>query len=160
MLSFSSYFQFRRRFPDFNGFQCWQTRILLPVISFFSFYICSILEGWVFLLFHQLVRMQQLSIMDPMQKHVLNLIQIASTYLILEHRCVIHFNSFDSNPCKHTMDSQCNFNLSCMYFNFVSDMVLVLVKYLDGTTDITRTVHFGKPSAHEKACYTAVCGTS
>ncbi|GKU94577.1 hypothetical protein SLEP1_g8049 [Rubroshorea leprosula] len=29
-------------------------------------------------------------------------------------------------------------------------------QYLDGTTDITRTVHFGKPSAHEKACYTAV----
>ncbi|KAK1588708.1 hypothetical protein Q3G72_026292 [Acer saccharum] len=29
-------------------------------------------------------------------------------------------------------------------------------QYLDGTTDITRTVHFGKPSAHVKACYTAV----
>ncbi|KAF5738167.1 Xaa-Pro aminopeptidase P isoform X1 [Tripterygium wilfordii] len=29
-------------------------------------------------------------------------------------------------------------------------------QYLDGTTDITRTVHFGKPSSHEKACYTAV----
>ncbi|CAN1224964.1 Aminopeptidase P1 [Linum perenne] len=29
-------------------------------------------------------------------------------------------------------------------------------QYLDGTTDITRTVHFGIPSAHEKACYTAV----
>ncbi|KAA8531828.1 hypothetical protein F0562_006455 [Nyssa sinensis] len=29
-------------------------------------------------------------------------------------------------------------------------------QYIDGTTDITRTVHFGKPSAHEKACYTAV----
>ncbi|MBA0655586.1 hypothetical protein Goklo_008056 [Gossypium klotzschianum] len=29
-------------------------------------------------------------------------------------------------------------------------------QYLDGTTDITRTVHFGKPSAHEKACYTSV----
>ncbi|KAF9620271.1 hypothetical protein IFM89_011006 [Coptis chinensis] len=29
-------------------------------------------------------------------------------------------------------------------------------QYVDGTTDITRTVHFGKPSAHEKACYTAV----
>jgi len=32
------------------------------------------------------------------------------------------------------------------------------MKYLDGTTDITRTVHFGNPSTHEKACYTAVCG--
>lgn len=30
------------------------------------------------------------------------------------------------------------------------------MKYLDGTTDITRTVHFGKPSEHERACYTAV----
>ncbi|GLT39081.1 hypothetical protein SLA2020_132890 [Shorea laevis] len=29
-------------------------------------------------------------------------------------------------------------------------------QYLDGTTDITRTVHFGKPSAHEKTCYTLV----
>ncbi|GMH25260.1 hypothetical protein Nepgr_027103 [Nepenthes gracilis] len=29
-------------------------------------------------------------------------------------------------------------------------------QYLDGTTDITRTVHFGQPSAHEKASYTAV----
>ncbi|PKI64307.1 aminopeptidase P1-like [Punica granatum] len=29
-------------------------------------------------------------------------------------------------------------------------------QYLDGTTDVTRTVHFGKPSAFEKACYTAV----
>lgn len=29
-------------------------------------------------------------------------------------------------------------------------------QYQDGTTDITRTFHFGKPSAHEKACYTAV----
>ncbi|KAG8642492.1 aminopeptidase P1 [Manihot esculenta] len=29
-------------------------------------------------------------------------------------------------------------------------------QYLDGTTDITRTVHFGKPSEHERACYTAV----
>ncbi|KAK9749877.1 hypothetical protein RND81_02G157000 [Saponaria officinalis] len=29
-------------------------------------------------------------------------------------------------------------------------------QYLDGTTDITRTVHFGKPSAHEKSCYTGV----
>uniref|UniRef100_A0A0E0BJX1 Peptidase M24 domain-containing protein n=1 Tax=Oryza glumipatula TaxID=40148 RepID=A0A0E0BJX1_9ORYZ len=28
-------------------------------------------------------------------------------------------------------------------------------QYLDGTTDITRTVHFGKPSEHEKSCYTA-----
>ncbi|XP_028079462.1 aminopeptidase P1-like [Camellia sinensis] len=29
-------------------------------------------------------------------------------------------------------------------------------QYLDGTTDITRAVHFGKPTAHEKACYTVV----
>ncbi|CAM0873752.1 unnamed protein product [Alopecurus aequalis] len=29
-------------------------------------------------------------------------------------------------------------------------------QYLDGTTDITRTVHFGKPSEHEKSCYTAM----
>ncbi|KAM3313247.1 hypothetical protein ACQJBY_032717 [Aegilops geniculata] len=29
-------------------------------------------------------------------------------------------------------------------------------QYLDGTTDITRTVHFGKPSEHQISCYTAV----
>ncbi|XP_038977171.1 aminopeptidase P1 [Phoenix dactylifera] len=29
-------------------------------------------------------------------------------------------------------------------------------QYLDGTTDITRTVHFGKPSFHEKSCFTTV----
>lgn len=29
-------------------------------------------------------------------------------------------------------------------------------QYQDGTTDITRTVHFGGPSAHEKSCYTEV----
>ncbi|KAK8674046.1 hypothetical protein V6N13_112348 [Hibiscus sabdariffa] len=29
-------------------------------------------------------------------------------------------------------------------------------QYLDGTTGVTRTVHFGKPSAHEKVCYTSV----
>ncbi|XP_059293249.1 aminopeptidase P1-like isoform X2 [Lycium ferocissimum] len=29
-------------------------------------------------------------------------------------------------------------------------------QYLDGTTDITRTVHFGKPTPHEKSSYTAV----
>ncbi|KAJ0814761.1 putative phosphoribosylformylglycinamidine cyclo-ligase [Helianthus annuus] len=28
-------------------------------------------------------------------------------------------------------------------------------QYSDGTTDITRTVHFGKPSEHEERCYTA-----
>ncbi|KAL4560326.1 hypothetical protein LXL04_032476 [Taraxacum kok-saghyz] len=28
------------------------------------------------------------------------------------------------------------------------------IQYLDGKTDITRTVHFGKPSQHEKKCYT------
>jgi Xaa-Pro aminopeptidase len=33
---------------------------------------------------------------------------------------------------------------------------MVYLKYLDGTTDITRTVHFGKPSEHERASYTAV----
>ncbi|KAJ7199529.1 hypothetical protein O6H91_Y497900 [Diphasiastrum complanatum] len=30
------------------------------------------------------------------------------------------------------------------------------LQYLDGTTDVTRTVHFGKPSAHEKECFTQV----
>lgn len=28
--------------------------------------------------------------------------------------------------------------------------------YLDGTTDVTRTLHFGEPSAHERLCYTRV----
>lgn len=29
-------------------------------------------------------------------------------------------------------------------------------QYLDGTTDVTRTIHFGTPSAFEKECYTRV----
>ncbi|CAI0460071.1 unnamed protein product [Linum tenue] len=29
-------------------------------------------------------------------------------------------------------------------------------QYIDGTTDITRTVHFGEPTAHEKECFTRV----
>ncbi|KAG0045627.1 hypothetical protein BGZ83_009130 [Gryganskiella cystojenkinii] len=29
-------------------------------------------------------------------------------------------------------------------------------QYLDGTTDITRTMHFGKPTKHEKRCFTRV----
>ena len=29
-------------------------------------------------------------------------------------------------------------------------------QYLDGTTDVTRTVHFGTPSAYEKECFTRV----
>lgn len=29
-------------------------------------------------------------------------------------------------------------------------------QYVDGTTDITRTVHFGSPSAREKECFTRV----
>eukprot|EP01090_Pellita_catalonica_P017920 TRINITY_DN5573_c0_g1_i1.p1 TRINITY_DN5573_c0_g1~~TRINITY_DN5573_c0_g1_i1.p1 ORF type:complete len:307 (+),score=58.46 TRINITY_DN5573_c0_g1_i1:38-922(+) len=29
-------------------------------------------------------------------------------------------------------------------------------QYLDGTTDVTRTVHFGTPTAHQKRCFTRV----
>lgn len=29
-------------------------------------------------------------------------------------------------------------------------------QYLDGTTDVTRTVHFGQPSEYQKECYTRV----
>ena len=29
-------------------------------------------------------------------------------------------------------------------------------QYVDGTTDITRTVHFGAPSPHQKDCFTRV----
>ncbi|KAI9906952.1 hypothetical protein PsorP6_003529 [Peronosclerospora sorghi] len=29
-------------------------------------------------------------------------------------------------------------------------------QYLDGTTDVTRTLHFGQPTAYEKACFTHV----
>ncbi|KAK3097433.1 hypothetical protein FSP39_009611, partial [Pinctada imbricata] len=29
-------------------------------------------------------------------------------------------------------------------------------QYLDGTTDVTRTLHFGTPSDYEKECYTRV----
>lgn len=29
-------------------------------------------------------------------------------------------------------------------------------QYKDGTTDVTRTLHFGEPTAFEKECYTRV----
>lgn len=29
-------------------------------------------------------------------------------------------------------------------------------QYIDGTTDITRTVHFGEPTARQKECFTRV----
>jgi Xaa-Pro aminopeptidase len=35
-------------------------------------------------------------------------------------------------------------------------LLMVPEQYLDGTTDITRTMHFGKPTAHEKTCATQV----
>lgn len=44
--------------------------------------------------------------------------------------------------------------------NFVDAKKLFLLdsgaQYVDGTTDITRTVHFGKPSSRQKECYTRV----
>jgi len=40
--------------------------------------------------------------------------------------------------------------------NLLTSSIMVYLQYLDGTTDITRTVHFGKPLEHEKSCYTAV----
>lgn len=33
-------------------------------------------------------------------------------------------------------------------------------QYVDGTTDITRTVHFGQPTAREKECFTRVLQVS
>jgi Xaa-Pro aminopeptidase len=29
-------------------------------------------------------------------------------------------------------------------------------QYVDGTTDVTRTLHFGTPTAWERACFTRV----
>ena len=29
-------------------------------------------------------------------------------------------------------------------------------QYLDGTTDVTRTMHYGTPTAHHRRCYTRV----
>lgn len=33
-------------------------------------------------------------------------------------------------------------------------------QYVDGTTDITRTVHFGEPAARQKDCFTRVLQVS
>jgi len=42
----------------------------------------------------------------------------------------------------------------------VDDKLLFLLdsgaQFVDGTTDITRTVHFGAPSARQKECFTRV----
>jgi Xaa-Pro aminopeptidase len=29
-------------------------------------------------------------------------------------------------------------------------------QYLDGTTDVTRTIHLGEPTEHQKECFTRV----
>ncbi|RLN58882.1 hypothetical protein BBJ29_000184 [Phytophthora kernoviae] len=41
-------------------------------------------------------------------------------------------------------------SMSAMYLNDSG------AQYLDGTTDVTRTLHFGEPTAYEKACFTHV----
>ncbi|KAK4711902.1 hypothetical protein R3W88_006415 [Solanum pinnatisectum] len=80
------------------------------------------------------------------QKHVLNSIEIAFTYSILEHRYV------------RTESIYSGFLLCILLYLTcaLSIYMMVLLKYLDGTTDITRTIHFGKPSPHEKSSYMAV----
>ena len=91
--------------------------------------------------------MQPLSTINLRQKHVLNSIQIVFTYSILEHRYV-------------RTESIYSGLLLCVLLYLTCDLsiyMMVLLKYLDGTTDITRTIHFGKPSPHEKSSYTAVC---
>ncbi|GAV61949.1 Peptidase_M24 domain-containing protein/Creatinase_N domain-containing protein [Cephalotus follicularis] len=55
---------------------------------------------------------------------------------------IIHYSPYAENCAEFSVDKIYLFDSGA--------------QYLDGTTDITRTVHFGKPSAHEKACYTAV----
>lgn len=96
------------------------TSLCSDLLLFAWFY--SILKDWAFQLFLQLVQMQQLSIIHQMQKHVWNLMQIASTYLTLEHRSLATLHSFPqlifflvllfSGMCLH-----CN-----LYFYWVSSL--------------------------------------
>jgi len=61
----------------------------------------------------------------------------------------------------HFNQGACIFMIFCCYMNdavsdalYAFDAMGYLSKYQDGTTDITRTVHFGRPSAHERSCFT------
>lgn len=65
---------------------------------------------------------------------------------------------FDSGAQVHPSSRFLSFYYSLfLHLDFLWLISLVCLKYLDGTTDITRTVHFGKPTSHEKSCYTVVC---
>lgn len=70
--------------------------------------------------------------------------------------------SFANDSLRRTTIYSCSWSVlnfafyGFIFLTFLSFLLALQIKYLDGTTDITRTVHFGKPSAHEKACYTAV----
>lgn len=70
--------------------------VLIYIIGFFLCYDCSISEAWVFLPFHQLVQMQQSSIMHHGQKRVPNLIQTEYIFSTREHRFVKCLQQFTS----------------------------------------------------------------
>ncbi|KAK3097125.1 hypothetical protein FSP39_006609 [Pinctada imbricata] len=59
-----------------------------------------------------------------------------------EHGAVIHY--------KPTNETDARITTSEMYLLDSGGL------YLDGTTDVTRTFHFGTPTAYEKECYTRV----
>lgn len=58
------------------------------------------------------------------------------------HAAIIHY--------KPKRDACSKLSTSAMYLNDSG------AQYLDGTTDVTRTLHFGEPTAYEKACFTYV----
>ena len=103
-------------------------------------YFYSTSEVWVFLQFHLWDQMQQLFTINLKLAHVRKWMLIKSTFVTLGHRYLI---------------LNCSFMLLDL-LNLLTSSIMVYLQYLDGTTDITRTVHFGKPLEHEKSCYTAV----
>jgi Xaa-Pro aminopeptidase len=64
---------------------------------------------------------------------------------------ILYCNNFLSQHIQN-----CHLILKHILEDLLTSFNMVCIQYLDGTTDITRTVHFGKPTEHEKSCYTAV----
>ncbi|MBN3297236.1 XPP1 aminopeptidase, partial [Amia calva] len=58
---------------------------------------------------------------------------------------IIHYNFLSGNSQPFTEVTQ-SLSIVLLYFSI----------YRDGTTDVTRTMHFGTPSAYEKECFTYV----
>ncbi|CAI9099732.1 OLC1v1036594C1 [Oldenlandia corymbosa var. corymbosa] len=98
--------------------------------------LCSILHGWINRCKNYMVLQFQAS-----KEHFRGL-SFPTISLVGPNGAIIHYSPDTESCAELDPDSIYLFDSGA--------------QYLDGTTDITRTVHFGNPTSHEKLCYTAV----